>query len=87
MYQLATKYCRSDIDEARVISFLRVQTDKQDFGILKWKHQTCLHAKNSARSSKLGVSCRIIQIWVNIEKYPSSRDNEVYIYRLQTSDI
>ena len=29
-------YCRTDIDEAGVISFLGVQTD--DFGILTWKH-------------------------------------------------
>ena len=26
------------IDEARVISFLRVRTDRQGFGIFIWKH-------------------------------------------------
>ena len=35
-------YCRTDIDEARVISFLGVltdgRTDRHSFGILTWKH-------------------------------------------------
>ena len=28
----------SDIDEAKVVSFLGVRTDRQGFGILTWKH-------------------------------------------------
>ena len=28
----------TDIDEAMVISFLRVRTGRQGFGILTWKH-------------------------------------------------
>ena len=45
-------YCRTDIDEAKVISILGVRTDMQNFGILTWKHI------GTQKSSKLGVSCR-----------------------------
>ena len=46
----------TDIDEARVISFLGVRTDTHDFGILIWKHVGT--QKISTQSSKLVVSCR-----------------------------
>ena len=55
MYQ-----CRTDIDEARVISFLGVRTDRHGFGILTWKHVGT--QKISTQSSKLGVSCRSLAI-------------------------
>ena len=49
-------YCKTDIDEARVISFLGVRTDRHGFGILTWKHVGT--QKISTQSSKLVVSCR-----------------------------
>ena len=33
-----TNVGRTDIDKARVISFLGVRTDRHGFGILTWKH-------------------------------------------------
>ena len=45
--------CWTDIDEARVISFLEVRTDRHGFGILTWKH-VCTQ-KISTQSSKLVV--------------------------------
>ena len=48
--------CMTDIDEAKVISFRGVRTDRHEFGILIWKHVGT--QKNSTQSSKLGVSCR-----------------------------
>ena len=59
-----TNACRTDIDEARVISFLGVRTDEQTdrqtdrhgFGILIWKHVGT--QKMSTQNSKLVVSCR-----------------------------
>ena len=45
--------CRTDIDEARVISFLGVQTDRHGFGILTWKHVGT--QKISIQKSKLVV--------------------------------
>ena len=56
---LLNYYCRTDIDEVRVISFLGVrtdgQTDRHDFGIPIWRHVGT--QKISTQSSKLGVSC------------------------------
>ena len=46
----------TDIDEAMVISFLGVRTDRQGFGILTWKHVG--KQKISTQSSKLVVSRR-----------------------------
>ena len=43
----------TDIDEAMVISFLGVRTDRQGFGILTWKH-----VGTQTQSSKLVISCR-----------------------------
>ena len=57
MYQLL---CRTDIDEAMMISFLGVRTerrtDRQGFGIFIWKHVGT--QKISTQSSKLVVSRR-----------------------------
>ena len=58
MYQL---HCRTDIDEAMVISFLRVRTDGQTDGqTYFWNPhmETCWHTKNF--HSKLVVSCRYL---------------------------
>ena len=51
----------TDIDNARVISFLGLWTDRQTarrnyFGILTWKHVGT--QKISTQCSKLGGSCR-----------------------------
>ena len=43
----------TDIDEAKVISFLGVQTDRHGFGILTWKHVGT--QKIATQSSKLVV--------------------------------
>ena len=49
-------YCRTDIDEARVISFLRVRTDTiSESSIIM---ETCRDKENSGQNSKFGVSCR-----------------------------
>ena len=45
-----------DLDEARVISFLGVRTDRQNFRIIIWKHVDT--QKNPVQNSKLEVSCR-----------------------------
>ena len=60
MYQLLVYYCRTNIDEAKVISFLRVGTDRQMdrhyFGILLWKH--ICNQNVSFQSLKLRVDCK-----------------------------
>ena len=47
-------YCRTDVDEARGISFLGVRTERQDFRILIRKYEGT--QKISTQSSKLRVS-------------------------------
>ena len=49
-------YCRTNIDETRMMSFLGVRTDRHEFRILTWKHVGT--QKISTQTSKLGVSCR-----------------------------
>ena len=47
----------TDIDEAMVISFIGVRTDRQT-GFWNPHMETCRHTKISTQSSNLGVSCR-----------------------------
>ena len=56
--------CIIDIDKARVLSFLGVQTDRHSFGILIWKHVSNWHTKISTQSSKLRVSCQKLAICI-----------------------
>ena len=56
-----THHCKTDIDEARIISFVGVRTDKHDFRIfIIWKHVDT--QKISTQYSKLEVSCRSLYI-------------------------
>ena len=78
MYQSCINhYFRTDIDEARVISFflwVYRRTDRHGFGILILKH--VVTQKNSTKSSKLGVyiSCRLL--------YASPNDGDICIINL-----
>ena len=62
MYLIPSSDCRTDIDEAKVISFLGVRTDRQGLGILTWIH---VGTQNFlTQSSKLGVSRRSLAICI-----------------------
>ena len=68
-------WCSTDIDEARVISFLGVRTDRHVFWILKWKHVGT--QKISTQSTKLGVSCRSL--------YASPEDGDALLCLCRTT--
>ena len=44
--------CRTDMDEAMVIYFLGVRTDKQGSGILIWKRSRHTHKKKNQLNDK-----------------------------------